>query len=181
MTEQNIVYSPEFEKLLKEESEKAECLSICHSFSHLKFNRLSTMVNIPVIILSSVVGFITPLKMFDEQTIMLGALSICISILKSIESYFDYTKRAENHRITSLSYFKISQFIRIQLSLTKDKRILAKDLYTMITNDLQNLKDREPIIDDGIINKFKEKYKHEEEKTARPSILNGLTSISITE
>ena len=80
--EQNIIYSEEFEKLLKEEAEKAECLSICHSFSHQKYQKLSTFINIPVIILSSVVGFITPLTMFPEQTIMLGSVSILISILK---------------------------------------------------------------------------------------------------
>jgi hypothetical protein len=170
-------YTHEFEDLLKAESEKAEAMSILHIRSHEYFNKLSVGINIPVIILSSIVGFLSPLSLFDKQSILLGALSILIAIAKTIDSYMDYTKRTEFHRVVSLNYAKISKFIQVQLALEKECRINAKDLLDYITQDLQNLKDQEPIIPAKVIQYFNLKY--EQETTAKPSITNGLTSVKI--
>jgi len=173
----NVSYTDEFENLLKEESEKAESMGILHSMSSQKYNYLSIFINIPVIVLSSIIGFLSPLTLFPNQAIFLGSLSILVAILKTIDNYFDWTKRGEAHRITGLNYTKISKLIQIQLSLEKDCRIIANDLLTIITTDLQNLKDAEPAIPQDIINNFKAKYK--DETTARPAIANGLTRVII--
>jgi len=172
-----ISYTDEFETLLKEESEKAECMSILHSMAWQTYTKYSVSINIPVIVLSSIIGFLSPLELFDGQNIMLGGISILVAILKTLDNFFDWTKRSENHRITNLTYSKISKFIQIQLSLEKECRITADDILTIITNDLQNLKDSEPPIPSFIINDFNMKYK--EDKTARPSITNGLTKVVI--
>jgi hypothetical protein len=173
----NISYTEEFETLLKEESEKAECMSILHSMAWQTYTKYSVLINIPVIILSSVIGFLSPLDLFEDQNILLGALSILVAILKTLDNFFDWTKRSENHRLTNLSYSKISKFIQIQLSLEKNCRIIADDILTIITNDLQNLKDSEPPIPNFIVNDFNIKYKNE--TTAKPSITNGLTKVII--
>ena len=173
----NVSYTDEFENLLKDESEKAESMGILHSMSSQKYNYLSIFINIPVIVLSSIIGFLSPLNLFNNQAIFLGSLSILVAILKTIDNYFDWTKRSEGHRITGLNYTKISKLIQIQLSLEKECRIVANDLLTIITTDLQNLKDAEPAIPSDIIKKFKEKYKNE--TTARPAIANGLTNVVI--
>lgn len=173
----NISYTDEFETLLKEEAEKAESMSILHNYSYIRYNSFSIYINIPVIILSSIIGFISPIDSFNNQNIFLGALSVFVAILKTIDNYFDYTKRSEAHRITSLSYIKISKYIQIQLSLEKDVRIKAKDLLDIIINDLQSLKESEPLIHKVIISQYNHKYK--DEKTSKPSICNGLTEIKI--
>lgn len=152
-------------------------MSILHAMSHSYLNRLSVGVNIPVIILSSIIGFLSPLELFDKQAILLGALSILVAIAKTIDSYMDFTKRTETHRVIGLNYSKISKFIQIQLSLEKDCRINAKDLLEYITQDLQNLKDQEPIISRKIIDQFNMRYK--DEQTAKPAITNGLTAVKI--
>jgi hypothetical protein len=173
----NVSYTDEFENLLKEESEKAESMGILHSMSSQKYNYLSIFINIPVIVLSSIIGFLSPLSLFPNQAIFLGSLSILVAILKTIDNYFDWTKRGEGHRITGLNYNKISKFIQIQLSLEKECRIIANDLLTIITTDLQNLKDAEPCIPQDVIKTFKIKYK--DETTALPPIANGLTKVII--
>jgi hypothetical protein len=172
-----VSYTNEFESLLKDESEKAEAMSILHLMSHSYLNRLSVGVNIPVIILSSLIGFLSPLELFDKQAILLGALSIVVAIAKTIDSYMDFTKRTETHRVIGLNYSKISKFIQIQLSLEKECRINAKDLLDYIQNDLQNLKDQEPMISQKIIAQFNFRYK--DEPTSKPSITNGLTTVKI--
>ena len=52
-------YTDELESLFKSECEKSECLAILHSQSYIKYSRFSVAINIPVIILSSFVGFIS--------------------------------------------------------------------------------------------------------------------------
>jgi hypothetical protein len=173
----NIRYTDDFELLLKEEAEKAEAMSILHANCYAKFSKFSIFINIPVIIISSVIGFLSPLNLFTDQNIMLGGISIIVAILKTFDSYFDFTKRCETHRMTSLSYAKISKYIQLQLSLEKNCRFNAKDLYDIINNDLQNIRDAEPLIPKDIINEFNLKYKNE--TTARPAITNGLTCIKI--
>jgi hypothetical protein len=174
----NIVYTDEFENLLKEEAEKAECMSLLHSKAYEKFNGISIRLNIPVIVISSAIGFLSQVhNIVPNQNVYLGAISIFVAILKTIDNFFDYTKRSECHRMTSLNYNKISKLIQIQLSLEKDVRIQAGDLLKVISSDIQNIKDAEPLIPDDIIDRFKSKYK--DEPTAKPSITNGLTMIKI--
>jgi hypothetical protein len=170
-------YTDEFELLLKNESERAEAYSILHSKCHSRYNNFSVGINIPVIVLSSIVGFLSTINLFSGKEIFLGAVSISIAIMKALESYFDFTKRSESHRMVSLSYGKISKFIQIQLSLESEVRITPEDLLDIITNQIQNLKDQEPLIPKKIINEFNLQYKND--TTTKPSICNGLTKVEI--
>lgn len=172
-----LVYSEDFEHLLKDEGEECESMSILHTNAHLKFNRYSVYINIPVIVISAIIGFLSPLPLFTKQDVFLGALSIFIGLLKTLDSYFIITKRSETHRMVSLNYLRISRWIRLQLSLEKEYRIPAHDLYDIISHDLQNIRDSEPIIPLDVIAKFNEE--HKDDKTAKPAMTNGLTSIRI--
>lgn len=175
----SLSYTSDLEKLLKKEAEIAQSMSILHSKSHIKYNRLSVFINIPVIVLSSVVGFLSTLSLFTHQGVLLGGISILIGIIKTLDSYFDFTKRSETHRIISLSYNKIFKFIEIQLNLEKKCRINAKDLLDLIVNDIQALHEQEPIITKDVINEYNRLYK--DELVAKPYIVNGLTSININQ
>lgn len=173
----NIRYTNETEKLFKEEAEKSEGMSILHDRSFKKYTWYSVIINIPVIVLSSIVGFITTIDMFESQNYMIGGLSIFIAIIKTLDSYFSWTSRAENHRIMSLAYIKISKFIQIQLSLERHNRIEASDMLKIIQNDLQNLRESESPIDEDIIVWFNNT--HMEINIKKPAICNGLTEITI--
>jgi len=173
-----INYTAEVETLLKQESEKSEAMSLLHIFSHRKYHSYSIAINVPVIILSSLIGFLSTIDLrFAQQPIILGALSIFTGIIKTADSYFDYTKRCESHRLISLSYKRISKLIQLQLALERDHRISASDLLDIVRNDLQNLADAEPMIDQDVIAFFNKKYK--DEPTTKPSITNGLTQVKV--
>lgn len=172
-----LTYTKDYEELLKREAEESESMSLLHHRSHIKFSKYSIYINIPVIVISAITGFLSPLALFANQDIFLGCLSIFIGLLKTIDSYFDVTKRSETHRMVSLNYIRISRWIRLQLSLEKDCRIHPNDLYDIISHDLQNIRDSEPIIPDDVVEAFNLMYK--DERTAKPSITNGLTSIVI--
>lgn len=178
----DIDYTDEFENFLKSECEKMECMALLHMFDSNLNRKKSNYINIPIIILSSMIGILTASNILIEvpqSALILGGLSIFTSILKSIDSYKGYSKLAETHRMTSLSYSKIMKYIQVQLSLERDSRISAKDILGMVVNELESIQMAEPSISTNIINKFKQLYPEDKYSNKRPSILNGLSIIKI--
>ena len=85
----NIDYNRDLEGLLKDNAEECESLGILHRASYEKYNRLSNYINIPVIILSSAIGFATGIDIgYEKMNIILGIGSIFVGIIKSIDTYF---------------------------------------------------------------------------------------------
>lgn len=85
----NIDYNKDLEGLLKDNAEECESLGILHRASYEKYNRLSNYINIPVIILSSAIGFATGIDIgYEKMNIILGIGSIFVGIIKSIDTYF---------------------------------------------------------------------------------------------
>lgn len=174
-----IQYNNDLELLLKEQAEQAESYSILHSLSHEKYQFRSNIINIPVIVLSSVIGLATGMNIqSDDMYIILSVGSIFVSVIKSIDSYFQLQKRAEGHRLCGLTFSQISKKIQIELSLAREQRQNPKDMLGLIKTDLKNLFDIAPIIDPDIVEKYNILYKNET-GVSKPPITNGLTKVKI--
>lgn len=175
---EGIEYNDQIENLFKNEAEMAECYGILHRLCYEHYNRLTNLINIPTIVLSSVIGFTTGVDIqFSNMNLILGIASVFVGVIKSLDSYFQLGKRAETHRIVSLAYFNINKRIAIELLLPRENRIIAKDLLNIIKVDQKNLQDIEPLIPKKIIKIFNRRYPTN--NTAKPPILNGLTSIKV--
>jgi hypothetical protein len=173
-------YETNLETLLKEQAEICESMSILHRNSHNKFNNYTNAINIPVIILSSLVGFATGVKIdYEDINIILGIMSVGIGIIKSLDSYFQLGKRSETHRIVSLQYAQINKKIAIELALHRKDRINAKDILNVIKTDIKNLEDIAPLIPDDVIEEYKIKYPEVDNVVKRPNICNGLTPVIV--
>jgi hypothetical protein len=182
MKENNLSYDTDIEILLKANAEECESLSLLHRSSYEKYNKLSNIINVPVIVLSSAIGFATGIEIgYDKINIVLGVASIFVGIIKSIDSYFALPKRAEGHRICSLQYAQINKRIAVELSLKREQRQNPKDMLGLIKTDMKNLADIAPLIDYDIIETFKNKYKDSEGHfaTNTANICNGLTPVII--
>ena len=176
-----ITYSPQLETLLKNQAEQAESYSILHNLSYEKYQFRSNIINIPVIVLSSVIGLLTGMNIQnDDMFIILSTGSIFVSVIKSIDSYFQLQKRAEGHRICSLQFQQIFNKIQIELSLVREQRQNPKDMLALIKTDLKNLFDIAPLLDGDVIAKYNSLYKAET-GVSKPPITNGLTHIKISE
>ena len=177
MTE-NIVYNRDVEHILKVNAEECESLSILHRFSYEKYNERSNYINIPVIILSSAIGFATGIEIgYEKMNIILGVGSIFVGIIKSIDTYFQLGKRAESHRLCSLQFGQINKKIAIELSLPRSQRINAKDMLSLIKTDIKNLNDIAPLIDEDVILKYNLRYT--ETNVSKPNMVNGLSVVNI--
>jgi hypothetical protein len=182
MKTESLDYDTDVENLLKENAEECESLSLLHRSAFEKYNRLSNVINVPVIVLSSAIGFATGIEIgYDKINIVLGVASIFVGIIKSIDSYFALPKRAEGHRLCSLQYAQINKRIAVELSLKREMRQNPKDMLNLIKTDMKNLADIAPLIDYDIIEAFKAKYSdtsgHFATNTA--NICNGLTQVRV--
>ena len=179
MPDEVIRYNSELEQLLKENSEECESLSILHRMSYEKYNHRSNYINIPVIILSSAIGFITGIDLqYDKMNIILGVGSVFVGIIKSVDTYFQLAKRAESHRICSLQFSQIYKKIQIELTLNRKQRLTAENMMNIIKTDIKNMQDIAPLIDDDIIDQYNQKYRRYK-RVKKPNFVNGLTEVKI--
>jgi hypothetical protein len=179
MPEEAIRYNSELEQLLKENSEECESLSILHRMSYEKYNKRSNYINIPVIILSSAIGFITGIDLqYAQMNIILGVGSVFVGIIKSVDTYFQLAKRAESHRICSLQFSQIYKKIQIELTLNRKQRLTAENMMNIIKTDIKNMQDIAPLIDDDIIDQYNQKYRRYK-RVKKPNFVNGLTEVKV--
>jgi hypothetical protein len=179
MPDEVIRYNSELEQLLKENSEECESLSILHRMSYEKYNQRSNYINIPVIILSSAIGFITGIDLqYAQMNIILGVGSVFVGIIKSVDTYFQLAKRAESHRICSLQFSQIYKKIQIELTLNRKQRLTAENMMNIIKTDIKNMQDIAPLIDDDIIDQYNQKYRRYK-RVKKPNFVNGLTEVKI--
>ena len=175
----SIDYNMDLEQLLKDNAEECESLGILHRAAYEKYNRLSNYINIPVIILSSAIGFATGIDIgYMNMNIILGIGSIFVGIIKSIDTYFQLGKRSESHRLCSLQYQQIHKKIQIELALTRNQRQTAKDMLSVIKTDIKNLQDISPLIDQDTINSYNKRY-GQYTTVKKPNFVNGLTEVVI--
>ena len=182
-----IDYNSDLEYLLKIHAEECESFSILHRYSFEKYSERSNYINIPVIILSSAIGFATGIDIgYDKMNIILGVSSIFVGIIKSIDTYFQLGKRSEAHRLCSLQFQQINKKIMIELSLKRDQRISAKDMLQIIKTDIKNLQDIAPLIDEAIVETFKKNYGILDASSNKikftshtPNLCNGLSQVTI--
>ena len=189
MTQQEAIdYNTDLEQLLKLHAEECESLSILHRNSYEKYNGRSNYINIPVIILSSAIGFATGIDIgYEKMNIILGVGSIFVGIIKSIDTYFQLGKRAESHRLCSLQFQQINKKIQIELALVRSQRVDAKDMMNIIKTDIKNLFDIAPLIDQDVIESFQKKYgKQIPNQPGKytfdahtPNLCNGLSIVTV--
>ena len=180
----NVQWTRNLEEFLKMLGEHSLCLSVLHKDSERHFSGKAMFIDLPVIVFSTVCGSLTlsAKNIFGESNEndalkFVGTLSLITGILGTIQSYFGYNRSAENHRISYLQYSKLYRFIKIQLGLPREQRILPKDLLKIVIENFERLNEISNLIPDGISQKFRKKYKKETLK--RPEIVNGLEEIEI--
>lgn len=172
------------ERYLKEVGEHALCLGMLHKKCEARYSGKALCIDLPVIIISTLVGSMTlsAKSLFGEDyedlaLKMVGGLSLFSGILGTIQAYFSYSRRAENHRNSYLEFCKLYRFVKVELGLPRKSRIQPKDLLKIINDSFERLNELSPLIPSKIINKFKIKYKSS--KILRPPEINGLEQINI--
>ena len=170
-------YSEALEKLLKQQGEHSLALSRAHEESQRWCSKWNTRLQLPTIILSSVTGFLSATTDMVPQ-VALGAVSITVGIIGSVQSYLAFAKRSEAHRNTSLSYARIHRVLSTELSLPRAERTPASKLLETLKAEAETLSETAPILPEQVKASFKKSFKRVEGFALPPS-LNGLDPIAI--
>lgn len=179
-----ISWNSQLERILSDEGERALCFTWLHSNSEKYYSRLSTYINLPVIILSTIAGAgsIGTTSLFNGSStanIIIGTISLSVATLNTVSSYFGWTKRSESHRIAATTYAKVHRFIQIELALPRSERIAAKDMLKIVREQCDRLQETSPHIPDVVIGMFKEKFGTTTPDVTKPEITNGLDPIQV--
>jgi hypothetical protein len=167
--------------------EKAHCLSWIHKQSEALFSKRTTYVDLPSIVLSGVLGFLSvgSTAMFHGNesiaSISIGVGSLFVSMLNTIGSYFGWAKRAECHRIASLQYAKLYRFLTIEMSLPREERMSPTELLKLTKETYDRLSEISPLIPPEIIADFRKKFSNDPKYAdiSFPEETNGLERISV--
>jgi hypothetical protein len=178
-----ISWTPQLEEHFASAGEKAHCYSWCHKKSEEKYSRLRTFIDLPVICLSSVCGFlqIGSDQMFSDENasaIGLGLLSLFVALLSATQTYFKWSARAEAHRISAIQWSRLYRHLSIEMNLPRDERKPPHDLLKDTQQNYDRLQEISPLIPPDIIDVFKRSFKDEKE-ISRPEDLNGLEKITV--
>lgn len=178
-----ISYNAALESLIAQEAERCAGLSIMHTKAEAYFSIRNTMVALPTIVLSTLVGFLSgsSSSIFTEATIAslgIGGVSLFTGVLSTIGTFFSFAKRAEGHRIAGIQYSKISRSLTIELTLPRAERVSAADLLKMTRDAIERQLETSPPVPDSIIADFKAKFKDNTD-IAIPDIANGVHKVVV--
>ena len=179
-----IHWTDQLESLIGKEGEKCRGLAWIHQRAELKQNHRNNMIQIPVIIMSTIAGTasVGSSSLFSEYltsaSIAIGGISIFVGILNTLGSYFSFAKRAEAHRIAYIQYSKQFSQLAIEMALPRTERLLPTILLKMVRENMERLSETTPSPPKDIINEFNKEFKDVKD-IAMPSETNGLEKIII--
>ena len=148
------------------------------------YSRRKAFIDLPVIILSGVVGFLSvgSQQMFTGSegiaSICLGLLSLFISILNTIGSYYKWGQKAEQHRVSCIEYAKLYRELSVQLAIPRSQRMRPNDLLKFCKDAYDRLAEISTLLPNETIKEFQLKYKQISD-IAQPEETNGLHKIEV--
>jgi hypothetical protein len=178
-----ITWTPQLEEHFASAGEKAHCYSWCHKKCEEKYSRLRTFIDLPVICLSSVCGFlqIGSEQMFQDQNasaIGLGLLSLFVALLSATQTYFKWSARAEAHRISAIQWSRLYRHLSIEMNLPRIERKQPQDLLKDTQQMYDRLQEISPLIAPDVIEKFKKTFDKYHD-VSKPEEMNGLEKITV--
>ena len=179
-----VSWNPNLEKYFADTAEKANCLSWVHKRAEEIYSHRRTFVDIPVIVISSITGFLSAssTSLFEGQeklsSISLGIASLLVSVINTVGTYFSWAKRAEAHRLSSIQYARLYRFLAIELGLPREERMTPTDLLKYSKDSYDRLQEVSPLIPPELVSEFKKKFGKQAD-LSKPEELNGIDKVRI--
>jgi len=185
LNDEKLTWNPHLERVFKESAEKAQSLSWCYYNASIWFEKQSQILEIPAIIISTLSGSLSlsSERLFAQYAeiamIVCGFLSIIVSILNTLSSYYTFQKKAENCRACSVDYSRLFRFIKTELALPIEQRADPTSLRKFTNDTYERLNEVSVNIPDHIISRYKKRFYKEKNGYSHPEICNGLEEINI--
>ena len=182
-SDKSIHWTEMLEEYFASTGEKAHCLSWCHKRSEQMYSTRRTWIDLPVIVISGVTGFLSAgsTTLFDNpqmSSVALGVASLFVSVLNTAGSYYGWAKRAEGHRISAIHYARLYRSISVELALPREERTLPNDFLKYVRDQYDRLQEISPMLPTQVIDEFQKKFANEKE-ISKPEEANGLEKITV--
>jgi hypothetical protein len=181
--QENISWNDSLEDMIGAEGEKCGGLAWLYTESERYYSKMNTYIALPVIVLSTVTGFLSGSSqiLFRDPAISsigIGGVSLFTGVLSTIGSYFAWAKKTEACRISALQYRKLQKFILTEMTLPKIERIRARDMLKMIRETVERLLETSPAVPEHVINSYNLKFKTRVE-ISHPEMTQGIEKVRI--
>lgn len=177
----SIHWTGQLEQVLAKNGEECRGYAWLHSKSEILYNKYDTWITLPVIVLSSIGGFINgftgAMKLDGSISIGLGSVSLFVGILNTIGAKYAFAKRAESHRVTALSYSELFSFVTTELALPRTERIQANDMIKIVREKMKSLASTSPAFPESILKRFHVEF--QAETVSKPAETNGLAKVHV--
>lgn len=178
-----IDWTTELELYFAKTAERSHGLAWLHKQAETLFAKKRNLVDLPVIIISTAVGFLQvgSTSMFgdtDLASTLLGVGSLVVSVLNTTGTYFGFSKRAEGHRISSIQYNRLYRFLSVEMSLPRENRMSPRDLLKYTRDAYDRLDEISPLVPPEIVKEFQKRFGKLVE-IAKPEIANGLEKVMV--
>ena len=152
------------EEIFFEWADKAMCYRWLHSRSFNIFSSRAARYTIPVIIMSTITGtanfaqdkFPEEYKVLAQMAI--GTINIIAGILTTIAQYYKINELNEAHRISSISWSKFYQNIKVEMAKHPKERKSPNDMLNSYKEEFDRLLEISPNIEDKVVAEFKHRF-----------------------
>lgn len=178
-----INWNDRLEEYFASTGEKCHCLCWLHKKSEAVYSLRTTFIDLPVIVISTVVGAasIGSDSLFGDSPlapVILGIFSIFVSVLNTVGSYFAWSRRAEAHRVSSIQYAKMYRYLNVEMSLPRLERSTPAELLKYVRDEYERLSEISPLLPPKVIAEFNTRFHHLKD-ISQPEEVNGLEKITV--
>jgi hypothetical protein len=169
-------WNHDLEMVVKRDGEQCQSLYWMHDKASNWAITRNDGIQIPAIILASATGFLSATSVLVPP-IAIGAMSLTVGILNTVNSYFKFSQRSEAHRMSAQMYMKAYKIIETELALPIHQREHALKILSDLRETMSRISEIAPPLPTDIISAYNKSFK--ESSVAKPIIANGLTSITV--
>jgi uncharacterized membrane protein len=170
-------WNSSLEKVIKKEGEQAQSLYWLHNRSEAITAKKNDYLAIPMIVLSTLTGFLTGGASEMIPAWVLGGLSVLCGILGTINTYYKFAQRSEGHRVAATLYLKLFKQIEVEMALPPAQRSDAGSLLKNLRDQMSRVSETAPRLDDKSIVEYKSRF--HDEPVSKPLVANGLEAVQI--
>lgn len=155
-------------ELLHRWLKRARESQFAHYEAASRLKRMNYWFGVPVVAITSIVGTsvfssTSATEGLENSTrLMLGAISVIAAVLASLQTFLNFSERAEKHRITAARYGAVRR--RLEVLLVRCANSVSQDEMEQVQKDIDGLAADAPNISKKI---FEDSMKKQEQKISK--------------
>jgi hypothetical protein len=179
-----LTWNSTLEQYLADTAEKCMGYAWIHKQAETMYSRRTILIDLPTIIIGAVNGFISvgSKQIFQEDAyapVYIGMVSLFVSLLNTISSYFSWGRRAEAHKLASNSYSRLCRMISVEMhTKPRSERMAPHKLLESVQSTYNSLCENSPLVPPPIVELFNKRFSGIQDFSL-PEETNGLHAVTV--